>query len=522
VAVLIALVGLVGVRGADYPAHVFRAEFWRRAADASWNFAWYGGHSVAPYGVLSPPIVATLGPFLAVALATVVATGAFASIVHHSFAPRTASLAAYAFAVTAVVDVVVGRVAFGVGLAFGLLAVVAWQQGQLGWTLVGTLATTLASPVAGALLGLCGASVAIGGYPRSTDGAPLRGRATGLAVAAVSTAPLALVSLAFGAEGEFPFRGGHLAMTLVVAALVGFVVTDRVVRTACALSCIVALTLFLIPNAMGGNFVRLPQIVGIPLLIAAVVSNPPARPVRRAALWAGMAFAVLWSASPAVVAAGTWHGDTSVGREYFAPLVTEVQRRNAAGAPGRLEIPFTANHWEAAWVATEVPYARGWERQLDRARNRELYESDLDVATYRAWLYRNAVRWIAVPHAPLDHSGHDEAQLVLGAERADEDWLRRVWQHPDWTLFEVVDHRPLVGAGAELVDFDVGALAVRVDRPGAIELQIVHSRTLTIWPSGCLARTADGGVRAVVPISGTYRITSALWDARRSHDCASP
>ena len=45
--VLTTLVGslvvvLSGIRGADYPAHLLRAELWHRAGASVWNFYWYG------------------------------------------------------------------------------------------------------------------------------------------------------------------------------------------------------------------------------------------------------------------------------------------------------------------------------------------------------------------------------------------------------------------------------------------------------------------------------------------------
>ena len=43
--------------------------------------------------------------------------------------------------------------------------------------------------------------------------------------------------------------------------------------------------------------------------------------------------------------------------------------------PGeRVEVAFTHNHWEAAHLATSVPLARGWERQLDEKANPLFYD----------------------------------------------------------------------------------------------------------------------------------------------------
>jgi hypothetical protein len=519
-AVLVAVVGLTGVRGADYPAHEFRAEFWRRAAGSTWNFAWYGGHAVAPYGLLSPPVVSLLGTFLTVAVSTVVATWAFTTIARAGFTDRIAGIAGYVFALTASVDVVVGRVAFGLGLAIGLSTLVAWRRGAPGWAGLGAVATALASPVAGAFLALGASSVGLSALRRSVDRTTRHDRmVSACAIVACATVPIAVTSLTFGGEGRFPFRAGHLAVTLTAIVLVGRFVPTIEVRVGCALAAASAVGLFVLPNAMGGNFVRLAQIVGVPLLVAGLASTRKGKRSLSALVATGAV--VVWSVSPGVVAAATWHGDRSVDREFHTPLAEEVARRNREGAPGRVEVPFTVNHWEAAWVAGQVPFARGWERQLDLVRNPELYDPDLDATTYRRWLDRNAVRWIAIPNAPIDRGGQPEVAVVLAAEREAATWTRRVWSDANWTLYEVVDARPIV-EGAELVRFDSAELVVRVDGPAEVELRIVHSPTLTVWPAGCLASDGDGGVRATLPGPGTYRITSAFWDARHSQsaECA--
>ena len=71
-------------------------------------------------------------------------------------------------------------------------------------------------------------------------------------------------------------------------------------------------------------------------------------------------------------------------------------------------------HWEAAYVAPYFPLARGWERQLDTANNALFYvPGRLNDRTYRAWLFANGVRFVALPDVPLDY-----AALAEGEPRA--------------------------------------------------------------------------------------------------------
>ena len=77
-------------------------------------------------------------------------------------------------------------------------------------------------------------------------------------------------------------------------------------------------------------------------------------------------------------------------------------------------MPLTRNHWEATYLAEDYPLARGWHRQLDRKVNPLFYDSEqpLTPDAYRDWLRDNAVRWVALPNAPLDFSATRGAQAA--------------------------------------------------------------------------------------------------------------
>ena len=96
--------------------------------------------------------------------------------------------------------------------------------------------------------------------------------------------------------------------------------------------------------------------------------------------------------------------------------------------PGeRLEVPLTRNHWEATYLAQDYPLARGWHRQLDRKVNPLFYDREHPLtrrATER-WLRENAVRWVALPTAPLDFSARIERELLLGGRRSSSRCTRR-------------------------------------------------------------------------------------------------
>ena len=96
-------------------------------------------------------------------------------------------------------------------------------------------------------------------------------------------------------------------------------------------------------------------------------------------------------------------GDPSTQAAFHAEVLRFLDQHAKPGE--RLEVPLTRNHWEATYLAEDYPLARGWHRQLDRKVNPLFYdEQPLTAAALRAWLRDNAVRWVALPDAPLDFS----------------------------------------------------------------------------------------------------------------------
>jgi len=73
VAAAIVVIGVSGLRGADYPAHFVRALLWERSGVSAWNNLWYAGHATPTYSVVAPPLMAWFGPFWVVALSSLVA-----------------------------------------------------------------------------------------------------------------------------------------------------------------------------------------------------------------------------------------------------------------------------------------------------------------------------------------------------------------------------------------------------------------------------------------------------------------
>ena len=195
-------------------------------------------------------------------------------------------------------------------------------------------------------------------------------------------------------------------------------------------------------NPVGANITRLGMFVAAPLVVAG--AKWP-----RAALAAVVSLLLWWQWSPAIDAVARAGHDPSTQASYYAPLLAFLA--DAGGPAGRVEIPFTRRHYEAAFVAPSVPLARGWERQLDMKVNSLFYEpGQLNAETYRAWLLDTGVRHVALADVALDPSAHAEAALI----RAGQPYLRLAWRSLHWTVWEVVGSPGLVSGPAEVVGHD--------------------------------------------------------------------
>jgi hypothetical protein len=177
---------------------------------------------------------------------------------------------------------------------------------------------------------------------------------------------------------------------------------------------------------------------------------------------------------------------------------------HGAGA-GRVEVPFTRSHWEAAFVAARYPLARGWEKQLDAGYNRLFFHPNLSPATYHEWLRTLGIRYVAVAMAPSDPSSRAEVRLVLGGLP----YLRPVYRDPDWRVFALVDPEPLASPPARMTALGLQSFTLRFARSGT---SLVRVRFSPYWEvsRGCVARAPGGYTQVTARDPGRVRVTIAF------------
>jgi hypothetical protein len=406
---------VAGPSTADLAAQTYRAGLFDRAGFLLWDNGWYGGHHLPGYSVLFPPLGAWVGVRLVGGLAVLAATAAFVCLVRDR--PGGRGAAAW-FALAMGATLISGRIPFALGIAFGGWAAAVAEGDRRAIAGALGVATALSSPVAALFLALAAAA-------RRTPAWLAAGGAAGVVTG--------FLVLAFPEGGTEPFDGSSFWPALLATLLALPLVRSGPLRTAAALYAVLLAGAFAVPSPVGGNAARLGALLAGPLAVLVLW------PGRRRLLAAAALPLAWWTLYPAVrdwIDAG---GDPATHAAYFAPLVAELKARGAGAAPARIEIPFTAGHWEAAHVAASVPIARGWERQLDRRVNGVFYDGSLTPERYARWLDDHAIRWVALPDAALDPSAEAEAGLI----RTRPPFLAEVWRSAHWRLYEVRGARPL-------------------------------------------------------------------------------
>ncbi len=479
----------LGWRGSDLPAQVFRSELVREDGFVVWNSQWFGGHALLPYSVLSPLIGALTGPIALGAVSGVASAVVFERILRFAFG-RTAWLGALWFALGTVTNLIVGRVTFALGVAFGLGAVYALQHKRGVLAVVAALLCSLSSPLAGAFLAIAATAWACATRER---------RVVALSVVAGALAPIAVIALLFPNPGTEPYEPWALVWDLALCGVVALAARRVPALTwGAAFYATAAVLSYVVPSALGGNVSRLGQYVAGPLLACALL------PRRRWLLGALAVPLLVWQWYPAVDGIAFARTDPSTRRSYYTPVVSFLSAQ--AGPIGRVEIPSTYRHWEAAYAAPKLTLARGWERQLDIAYNGIFYTGPLTAQTYHDWLTENGVRFVALPDTRLDDSSLGERALLLSGVP----YLREIWHDAHWRVWRVNDYHGLVIGPATLTRLEPDRLTLDVQRPGDVIVRVRGTSHWSVPEPACATTTEDGWTELRGLPAGIVEVTQAF------------
>jgi hypothetical protein len=544
---------LVAPLSTDLAAAGYRGDLFSRAGFTLWDDGWYGGHHLLAYSVIAPALSALLSPQLLAALSMTGATALFAALIDGCFTPRATRLAGLWFALGAAAGLLSNRVAFELGTAVGLAALLAARaaippkggDGTLGagragragrrtrpWTrsalaLLLAFVCALASPIAGAFLALAALAWACASgssmHESSTARSPAQRLAArpfvasrlALGIAAAALLPIALLAIAFPEGGSEPFVASAFYPVLALVLLIAVAIPreQRLLRTGTLVYALALLGAYVVPSAVGGNADRLGALFAGPLLVCAIAGSSSRR--RRWALFALAPLLLYWQLRAPISDYASAASDPAARASYYAPLLAELRRLHVGydTHPARVEVVPTRNHMEARWVADRVSIARGWERQLDIARNDVFYArgNALDASRYDAWLAQNAISYVALPDAPLDYSARAEARAIGAAPS----YLQEVWRSAHWRLFAVHGAAPLAQAPSELTQLGSDSFTLHAPSAGAF---VVRVRFTPYWSiaagRGCVQRAPGGWTQLRTPSAENVRVAIGFSLAR--------
>ena len=476
--------------GTDLSAQVARAHFTKVYGSQPIDFRWYSGAQQYGYSLFSTWIMAVVGTRGVGALSAVVSSLALCLLLVRTRVRRPL-LGGMIGVVCFVSNLVSGRMTFALGVMFGLLGLVCLTlDGHPRARLVGAgvgAFLAAASPVAGLFSGLAGTALLLTGRRRD-----------GLVTALAAAVPIGVLSTVFGEGGWMNFNQLDMIKSVGLSVAVALLVPARyrAVRIGAVLSAAGILLSYLVHTPVGSNSTRLAIMFAIPVIAATMRIDS----VRHGAAL----LVVLTAWQPPLIVGDLFDAGVSAAhRPYYAPLLTELARREPLG---RVEVPPTRDYWESVYVADTVPLARGWMRQVDIERNPLFFDGTLDAVTYQRWLYDNGVEYVALPDTTLSWVGRGEAELV----RTGLPYLRPVWRSQHWALYEVLGARTVVEQPGRLVDSTATGITLQVSQPGRVLVRVRFTHWLTVeGPAACI-EPAGRWSRLVASQPGIYHIGSRL------------
>jgi hypothetical protein len=484
----------MGWRGSDLPAQVFRVEMFHRSGFVMWDNQWFSGVSTLNYSVLSPALGAVTGPLGLCVASCVGSAFLFQRLTYRAFG-TSAWVGSVWFATSTATNLVVGRVTFALGIMFLLGALLALQHHRLLVAAACGLLCALASPVTGVFL----AAIAAGwGLARPSDrtGAWLTG--------AMGAGPVLAIAVMFPSPGTQPYEWWALGCDLALCALLWVAVPDQysALRYGAAMYAALLVAAKVAASPLGGNVSRLNQYAAGPLLACVLWEY------RRKLVFAIAIPLLFWQWFPAFDAIAFARSDPSTHRAYYQPLARYLSAQPQSF--GRVEVPDTYRHWEAAYVAPQFPLARGWERQLDYAYDAAFYNSTLTATRYEKWLQENGVEYVALPDARLDSSSTIEANLI----ESGLPYLQPVWHNAHWRVFRFREYRGLIDGPARLATLSADTFTLHVTGPGVVTVHIHDSPHWAVQGSGCTTASAGDWIELHNLLPGTVRVAQALRGTR--------
>jgi hypothetical protein len=475
--------------GTDLSAALARADWASRYPGSAYLFSWYGGFHPASYSLLAPYVLGFIGTRLAMALAAVLSAVLLSLLLVRHHVPRPRAAAVWV-AIALWTELSAGRAAFTLGLAAGV-GCVAMADVSMTRTRGRQLAAAsllaaaalallccLLSPVAALFLGVVAAAFAVA-----------RHWAQAVVIAVAASLPLAAMAL-FSDGGAQPISMQNWLPPLLAVAAVLLLIPRRwrLVRAGAIIYGLGVVLTILVPSLVGSNVARLGELLAGPLLVGLGSSR------RRWLFAVALSAAAIWQVAQPI--ADLHQGNAPPYAPQTAALVHELRVLHADTA--RVEAVPQYGHWESQELASAVPLARGWERQVDIERDPLFYGSVLTPAAYYSWLQYNAARYVAISAATPDPAAVAEAATV----REGQPWLVLIWHNAFWQLYRVVGADPLASPPATVAGTTPAQITLRMSHAGTTIVRVHWSSLLSA--TDAVVTRAGPWTRLTARHAGTY------------------
>src|SRR3989440_7605842 len=460
----------------DLAAAVFRSDLFAHGGLLIYNAQWYEGHHLLAYSLLSPVFGGLIGTRLVAALCTLGAV----VVLERTLVPRYGTagrIAAVLFALTAGSSLLIGRIAFQVGLFFGVVAIHLATRSRFVAASVAAVLCALGSPLAGLFLALLAGAWFLSSPNRWA-----------VVMAASAVVPSLVLQFAFREGGTFPYPFRSSFVQLFVFVLLGLLTlprSERLIRVGLLAYLALGIYALAVPSQLGGNVNRLGTIVAAPLFATALWNR------RKLFLAIALPYALWWPLHDLLRDLPD-SGGRGTDAAYYRPLNRYLSEH--IRTPARIEIPPTRNHWEGVYVGEHHELARGWERQLDQKYDALYYGTIVTPERYRHWLDRSAVQYVALSDAPSDFASKSEVDLLVENQLP---FLRLIWQDRHWRLYRVLQATPLLSGPGRLVAATPRSFTIQADRPGRFTMRLHYSPYWAVTKgSGCV-QVGEGHYTAV-------------------------
>jgi hypothetical protein len=492
-----------GPPGGDAATHLYQTRLVSRNGLQFWDNLWYSGrYSLVNYTLLYYPLAVAVGQAVVVVTSVGAATAAFARLVRTEW-PRLATAPVIAATLVFPLAVIAGVYPFLLGLAFGLLMLAAVQAHRIWLASLLALFALAAHVLAFGFVGLFLVAWALADHAWLRD----RGYRAFAVVLCVAVLVQALLLRAFSLPGgRYLFDPKDLAAILVFcaagAALSYRVPAMRAMWIFFWLYAALTLVDFAIPNAIGGNMVRLIALAGLPLLLIPLGAHAY-RPgwvaavcIALIAVWQGISPVTEWRASAA---------SPGQNAAFWTPAIAFLA---AHGDPDyRVEVVQSKRYWEAYYIAGHgYAIARGWYRQDDYPTNAVLYNSPT-AAPYQAWLRSVGVRYVLLQSGTLDFTSEAEAALL----RSGTSGLQPIARTGSWSVYELPNPTPIVtpADAARVTRITPTTITIQATRPALLTVRVHDTPYWTIQSrdgSACVAAGTGSTTPVAVRHAGTVEL----------------